>query len=86
MIPPIEDADQLDAESLDTIAWGFLCSEYTEQRDWDAPLDRRLDSYLHHRGLDHIVNDGTAYGKVLDRVMVNFKRARRDGVLDPPHV
>lgn len=77
--------DQLDADTLDDIAWGFLCSEYTEQRNWDAPLDRRLDAYLRHRGLDHVVNDGSAYSAVLDRVMVNFKRARREQVLDPPH-
>ncbi len=77
--------DRFAAAALDDIAWGFLCSEYSEHTHWDAPLDRRLDSYLRHRGLEQVVNDGSAYSAVLDRVMANFKRARNSGVLAPPH-
>ncbi|MDY6999532.1 MAG: hypothetical protein SW019_23305 [Actinomycetota bacterium] len=76
---------RFDAAALDEIAWDFLCSEYTEHRSWDASLDRRLDTYLRHRGLEQVVNDGSAYSTVLDRVMANFRRARRTGILEPPH-
>lgn len=79
-------AGQLDEQKFDTIAWQFLCSQYTEQTYQDWPLERRLDSFLRHHGLDCILNDGAAYGTLLDRVLDNFGRARRNGVLDPPHV
>lgn len=75
---------RFDAATLNETAWGFLCSEYAEHQHWDAPLDRRLDTYLRHCGLDDILNDGSAYSAVLDRVMANFRRARRSGVLEPP--
>ena len=81
----IAQMNRLDAVALDDIAWGFLCSEYTEMRYWHASLDHRLDTYLRHRGLEQVVNDGSVYSALLDRVMANFKRARRTGVLDPPH-
>ncbi|MCV7261722.1 hypothetical protein H7J82_01635 [Mycolicibacterium poriferae] len=84
-MPDIAWPHKFDAAALDEIAWGFLCSEYAGQQNWDAPLDRRLDTYLRHRHLDHILNDGSAYSAVLDRVMANFRRARRSGVLGPPH-
>ncbi len=81
----IVQANRFDAGALNDIAWGFLCSEYTEQGNWGAPLDRRLDAYLRHRGLERLLNDGAAYGAVLERVMANFRRARSSGVLEPPH-
>ncbi|GAA2775824.1 hypothetical protein [Mycolicibacterium pallens] len=77
-------ADETDARELDTIAWGFLCSPYTGLTYWDWPLERRLDTYLRHEDRDDILNSGAAYAIVVDRVMANFGRARRDGVLTPP--
>ncbi len=76
--------DQADARELDAIAWEFLCSPYTERTYWDWPLERRLDSYLRHQDRDDILNSGAAYATVVDRVMANLGRARRDGVLGPP--
>ena len=34
---------------------------------------------------EDILNDGAAYAVVVERVMANLGRARRDGVLAPPH-
>ncbi|MGY4710913.1 hypothetical protein ACXDF8_15350 [Mycolicibacterium sp. CBM1] len=79
-------ADETDDRELDTIAWQFLCSQYTERIYWDWPLERRLDAYLRHRNRQDILNDGAAYATVLDQVMANMGRARRDGVLAPPNV
>ncbi len=77
-------ADETDARELDAIAWEFLCSPYTGRTYWDWPLERRLDSYLRHQDRDDILNSGAAYATVVDRVMANLGRARRDGVLAPP--
>ena len=79
-------ADETDDRQLDTIAWQFLCSQYTGRDYWDWPLEQRLDAYLRHHERDDILNDGAAYSMVLERVMANFGRARRDGVLAPPQV
>jgi hypothetical protein len=74
-----------DVRELDAIAWEFLCSPYTGRTYWDWTLERRLDTYLRHQDRDDILNNGAAYATVVDRVMANLERARRDGVLSPPH-
>ncbi|BBY63436.1 hypothetical protein [Mycolicibacterium helvum] len=78
-------ADQIVERELEAIAWEFLCSPYTGRTYWDWPLERRLDAYLRHHGRDDILNNGAAYATVVDRVMANLGRARRDGVLSSPH-
>lgn len=77
--------DGADASELDTVAWQFLCSPYTGRTYWDWSLERRLDAYLRRQDRQDILNDGAAYATVLERVMANLGRARRDGVLSPPH-
>ncbi|MGI9163134.1 MAG: hypothetical protein ACR2JI_09480 [Mycobacterium sp.] len=67
---------------IDAIAWQFLCSPYTGQLYWDWSIERRIDAYLRHRGRADILNDGAAYGALIERVWENFPRARRDGKLD----
>jgi hypothetical protein len=74
------------AEEIEAIAWQFLCSQYTRRDYWDWALERRIDAYLRHLNRHDVLNDGAAYGAVIERVMANFPRARRDGVLDPPHL
>ena len=71
-------------EQIDAIAWQFLCSAYTGRDYWDWPLERRIDAYLRHHSRPDILNNGAAYSAMLDRVMANLPRARRDGVLDRP--
>ncbi|MCV7178750.1 hypothetical protein [Mycolicibacterium sphagni] len=71
---------------LDTIAWEFLCSPYTGSTYGDWSLERRLDTYLRHQDREDILNSGAAYATLLDRVLANLQRARRDGVLSPPHL
>jgi hypothetical protein len=73
------------AEEIDTIAWQFLRSPYTRRDYWDWSLERRIDAYLRNLGRSDILNNGAAYDAVLERVMANISRARRDGVL-PPHL
>lgn len=77
--------DETGDRELDTIAWQFLCSPFTTKDYWDWPLERRLDAYLRHHDRKDILNDGAAYTVVVERVMANLGRARRDGVLAPPH-
>lgn len=66
---------------IEALAWQFLCSTYTDRLYWDWPLERRIDAFLRHQGRQDILNDGAAYGTLIDRVMENFPRARRDGKL-----
>lgn len=67
---------------VDTVAWHFLCSRYTGRDYWDWPLERRIEAYLRHIGHAELLRDGAAYSTLIDRVMANIARARRDGVLD----
>lgn len=69
------------AQDIDTVAWQFLCSAYTRRDYWDWPLERRVDAYLRHLNRDDLLNDGGAYTALIDRVMANIARARRDGML-----
>src|SRR6187200_3117685 len=66
---------------LDELAWKFLNSEFAQDSYADWPLDRRLDGYLRHHELVDVVNDGTAYSSLLDRVMANIGPALRLGIL-----
>jgi hypothetical protein len=77
-------ATRANGDEIDGIAWKFLCSPFTRRDYWDWPLERRIDAFLRHLKRLDILNDGAAYDALIDRVMANFPRARRDGVLDPP--
>ena len=70
---------------LDTIAWKFLRSEFTEQIYADWPIDRRIEAYLLHHGPNQVLTDGSAYNALLERVMANIGPALRNGVLPPPN-
>ena len=76
---------ELTKRKLDAIARNFLGSEYTGQIYANWPIDRRVDAYLRHYGLIDVVNNGGAYNALLECVMANFSRARRDGLLPAPH-
>jgi hypothetical protein len=69
---------------LDTIAWKFLGSEYTEPTYSNWTIEQRVDAYLAHHGLMDVVNDGAAYDALLERVMANVGPALRRGLLPPP--
>ena len=75
---------ELTTDEFDAIAWGFLGSEFAEQIHADWPMDRRVDAYLRHHGLSDIVNNGSAYHALLERVMVNIGAALRTGLLARP--
>jgi uncharacterized protein YqjF (DUF2071 family) len=71
-------------EDLDGVAWKFLRSEFTGPVYADWPIDRRVEAYLLHHGMIEMVNDGTAYSALLDRIMANIGPALRRGILAPP--
>lgn len=70
------------ADEIDGLAWQFLCSPFTRGDYWDWPLERRVDAYLRHLGREDVLNDGAAYDALVEAVMANIARARRDGVLN----
>ena len=72
---------ELSKRKLDAIAWKFLASEFTGMIYADWPIDRRVDVFLRHNGLIDIVHNAGAYNALLERVMANFGRARRGGLL-----
>jgi hypothetical protein len=76
---------ELTTSRLDAIAWDFLGSEFAEYIYDDWPMDRRVDAFLRHEGRDDLVNDGDAYDALLQRVMANLGRARRQGRLASPN-
>lgn len=80
---PIE-RDEMTTEELDTVAWGFLRSEFASPIYADWPLDRRLDAYLLHFGPTELRNDGSAYVDLLQHVMGNIGPALRRGVIQRP--
>jgi hypothetical protein len=75
------DHTEVTQQQLNTIAWEFLRSEFTGQIYADWPIDRRIDAFLLHRGQTDLLNDGTAYNALMDRVMANIGPALRAGIL-----
>ena len=73
-------------QELDAVAWRFLRSEFTGPVYSDWPIDRRIEAYLFHHGMMEIVNDGTVYAALLDRIMANIGPALRRGILVQPHL
>lgn len=71
-------------EQLDAIAWQFLRSQFTSQIYADWPIDRRIDAFLLHYGPTELLNDGSVYEALLERVMANIGPALRAGILPPP--
>ena len=71
----------LTERELEALAWGFLGSEFAGLIYAGWTVERRIDAYLAHHGMGHVVNDGDAYQAVLQRVFANIGPARRRGVL-----
>jgi hypothetical protein len=68
---------------FDECALAFLGSEFAGALYLDWPIERRLEAYLRHAGLTRTVHTGDSFDDLLDRVMANFARARREGWLTP---
>ncbi len=71
------------SRSVDDCALAFLGSEFAGSRYVDWPIDRRLEAYLRHTGQTRLADTGDKFELLLDRVMLNFARARREGHLAP---
>lgn len=69
------------AADLESIAWGFLESDYAGTHFTEWSIDRRLHAYLRHRGLREVADDGTVCAALLDRVMANISSALTSGTL-----
>lgn len=65
----------------DQLSWQFLRSEFARDTYANWPIERRLDAYLRHHRLLDLINDGTAYGRLLQSVMDNIGAAHRRGIL-----
>jgi hypothetical protein len=76
---------ELTDQELDAVAWDFLNSEFTAKTYAIWPIDRRVDAYLRHCGLDSLINDGAACEALIQRVMANIGRALRRGLLVSPN-
>ena len=72
-----------ESPGLDECAWAFLGSEFAGNRYLDWPIERRLEAYLRHSGQTRLADTGEKFNQLLDRVMLNFARARREGRLAP---
>jgi hypothetical protein len=75
---------ELDETQLDAVAWDFLNSEFAAKAYSIWPIDRRVEAYLRHRGLNSLINDGGACDALIRRVMANIGRAVQHGLLAPP--
>jgi hypothetical protein len=75
------DHTEVTRDQLETIAWEFLGSEFTSQIYADWPIDRRVDAFLVHSGQADLLNDGSTYNALMERVMANIGPALRAGVL-----
>jgi hypothetical protein len=84
MMPPTY-REELDRGELEVIAWRFLRSEFTEQSYSDWPIDKRVDAFLLHYGPIELMNDGSAYNALLERIMANIGPALRNGTLPSPN-
>ena len=67
--------------SVDDCALALLGSEFAGTRYLDWPIDRRLEAYLRHTGQTRLADAGDTFDLLLERVMLNFARARREGHL-----
>jgi hypothetical protein len=75
----------LTRDELDRIALKFLGSKFTGRIYADWPIDRRVDAYLLHHGLINVMNDGTVYDALLEKMMANIGSALRKGIIAQPH-
>ncbi len=66
---------------LNERALAFLRSEFAGESYAGRHIERRLEVYLRHQGLDRVADDGETFEDLLQRVMENFAFARREGLL-----
>jgi hypothetical protein len=63
------------------MAWNFLGSKFARKIYANWCIDQRVDAFLLYRGMANVVNDGSVYNALLERVMANIGRALRTGIL-----
>ncbi|MDH6247210.1 hypothetical protein [Mycobacterium sp. OTB74] len=62
-------AADLNTRDLEIVASSFLASEFAGDAYINWSIDRRIDGYLRHHGMVHVVNDGDAYNAVLEHIL-----------------
>ena len=84
MVMTPTDREELTGEELDAIAWRFLASEFAGRIYANWSIDRRIEAFLLHDGPTELLNDGSVYTALLERIMANIAPALRRGVLRSP--
>ncbi len=82
----LQEPIELTEQAMETLAWKFLGSKFTEHAYANWPIDRRVDAYLRHYGQMDIVSDGAVRTALLGCIMANLGHARRRGVLGMPEM
>jgi len=70
-----------DRSGFDECALAFLGSEFTGDSYIDWSIDRRLEAFLRHQGMNDLADHGGDFDALLDCVMFNLAKARRAGLL-----
>jgi len=70
-----------DRSGFDECALAFLGSEFTGDSYIDWSIDRRLEAFLRHQGMNDLADHGGDFDTLLDCVMFNLAKARRAGLL-----
>ncbi|AQA04633.1 hypothetical protein BVC93_21900 [Mycobacterium sp. MS1601] len=68
---------------LEAAAWRFLESDYIGPAYAGWPIERRVEVFLARMGPRALLDDGSAYEALIDRVLANVGRARRRAVVAP---
>ncbi len=77
MVPTASGPPLLTDADVDALAFDFFNSPFADDTYADWSLDQRLDGFLRHRQLVRLIEDGDAYGLILDRVMSYIGALRR---------
>jgi hypothetical protein len=62
---------------FETVAWGFLGSEFAGDDYINWSIERRIEGYLRHHGMTQVFNDGDACDAVLQHVLAAIHTGRR---------
>jgi hypothetical protein len=73
---PLGSEQGLTETKVDGLACQFLDSVYGSGHYANWPLDRRLESFLEHRGLSHLADNGDLFTIIYDHVMANISCQR----------
>jgi hypothetical protein len=68
-----------DSMKLNQLSWTFLNSKFAREPYEFLSIEDRIDAFLRHHGINDLLNDGSAYDRLLDSVIANIAPAMRGG-------